>query len=115
VTQRSVNLSVPTVVLGLRLLVCTLWAASMVVTGLWLGTQYSQRGEHTAMIRFDALVGCVGLVCLGQFVFATLVADRLFPRADKRIVGMCQVLMAAGVLAATLYGLGRVVMVFTAG
>lgn len=63
------------------------------------------------MGRFDAIVGGVGLVCLGQFVFATLVADRIFPRADKRIAGMCQVLMALGVVGACGYGLIRVALV----
>lgn len=109
--QATYNSSLPTAWLGLRILFCVPWAGSLALIGLWLAANVARRAELSAMGQFDAIVGGVGLVCLGQFVFATLVADRIFPRADKRIAGMCQVLMAMGVVGACGYGLIRVALV----
>src|SRR5690606_19292153 len=61
----------------------TVWAGGLVVLGLWLVFSLAPRWS---MFGVPAKLGGLTAVVIGQFVFAQLVADRLFPGA-ARIIG----------------------------
>lgn len=71
----------------LRMAVASAWSGMLVLAGLVALLDFADRVEGAAWAgggRARAL--CMGagatLVLMGQFVFAALVADRLFPRAS---------------------------------
>ena len=64
-------------------IVATLWAGSLVVLGLWLVFSLA---PMWSMFALPAVLSGLTAVVMGQFVFAYLVADRLFPGA-ARIIG----------------------------
>jgi hypothetical protein len=64
-------------------IVATLWAGSLVVLGLWLVFSVA---PMWSMFAVPAVLGGLTAVVMGQFVFASLIADRLFPGA-ARIIG----------------------------
>jgi hypothetical protein len=68
--------------LWLRLGLASLWAALLALVGLWAVTLGPQRlpGLGTGWW----LLGLTALA-MAQFVFAALVADRLFPQASVRL------------------------------
>jgi len=61
----------------------TAWAGGSVVLGLWL---VFSAAPMWSMFAMPAVLGGLTAVVMGQFVFASLVADRLFPGA-ARIIG----------------------------
>lgn len=61
----------------------TAGAGSLVVLGLWL---VFSAAPMWSMFALPAVFGGLTAVVMGQFVFASLVADRLFPGA-ARIIG----------------------------
>lgn len=70
--------------LTVRFAAATAWAAVMMLSGLWvMFTVPSQ-----VPILRPAWCASAGLAVAagGQFVFMILVADRAFPRADRRLV-----------------------------
>jgi hypothetical protein len=88
--------------LALRLGLATTWAALLVLAGLWAMTVGSDRlptlGSGWLLLGITA-------VAMGQFVFAALVADRLFPHASVRLT------LAFEASAAAAYVAGLIVMV----
>lgn len=60
----------------------TVWAAGLVVAGLWLCWTAPGRWP-----MFAAPLACAGLTLLamGQFVFLSLVADRAFPELGRGV------------------------------
>lgn len=65
------------------MLAATAGAGSLVVLGLWL---VFSAAPMWSMFALPAVFGGLTAVVMGQFVFASLVADRLFPGA-ARIIG----------------------------
>ncbi len=65
--------------LVLRVVLATLWAGLLCVAGLWVMVDWIDR--FTAY-RWACLIGGGTALAMGQFVFAALVADRLFPRVN---------------------------------
>lgn len=88
--------------LVLRVLLATGWAGLLVLAGLWsiaVGTErLPALGQGWWVLGLTA-------VSMGQFVFAVLVADRLFPHASVRLT------MAVEGTAAAAFLSGLVVMV----
>lgn len=86
--------------LTLLTLAATVWAAVMVVGGLWLLAEGPARWPlvPTAAPRLGGVI----LVAAGQFLFMYLVADRWFPRASRVMTWPLE-------LAATLVLVGGVV------
>ena len=70
-------------------LVATPWAAAMTLAGLWLLAS-AGRGDSglSPVTRF--VLGITALAA-GQLVFMCLVADRLFPEANRRVVWWLEV------------------------
>ncbi len=62
--------------LVLRVAVAGAWAGLLVLVGLWLVLDWAVRAPGFAI---PCRLGGVTLIAMGQFVFAALVADRLFP------------------------------------
>lgn len=64
-------------------LVCaggSLWAAAMLLAGLWLLRIGSERWP---MFEVPCLVGGVACLTMGQYVLVVLVANRLFPGVGR--------------------------------
>lgn len=77
--------------LALLTLVASVWAGSLVVFGLLLVSQgVSQWISTTTGLEAGVWrwLG-VGLIMGGQFVFMFMVADRVFPRAGRRLAIWC--------------------------
>lgn len=70
--------------LTLLTLAATVWAGVMVVAGLWLLADGP--GRWPLLPPVAPRLGGVILLAAGQFLFMSLVADRWFPRADRRVV-----------------------------
>ena len=101
--------------LSLVIASATAWAVGWMVLGLWLVVA-SPAVLHSGMgsvsiplsLRFS---GGFTAVCAGQLVFLLLVADRVFPRASRRVVWPIELAVSAGlflglaVLAAQLLGI----------
>jgi hypothetical protein len=89
------------------LVLATLWAGALVVGGLWAMGPYAD--EYPTHAPVSRQVG-LGLIFAGNFVFAYLVADRLFPRASKRVTwvveGLCGACFIFCALSASLRLLG---------
>ncbi|MEN0021349.1 MAG: hypothetical protein AAF747_10750 [Planctomycetota bacterium] len=82
-----------------------LWALVMTVGGAWCLTL--GRARFAAFSDVLAASGVFWIVG-GQLVFAILVADRVFPRAARRVVVPMEILLTLSVFAAgvwTVYGL----------
>ncbi|MBL0870914.1 MAG: hypothetical protein IBJ18_10100 [Phycisphaerales bacterium] len=65
--------------LVLRVVLATLWAGLLCVAGLWVMVDWTDRFPA---YRWACLIGGGTALAMGQFVFAALVADRLFPRVN---------------------------------
>lgn len=92
-----------TVARATRLLLCTFWAGSMLLCGLWI----MMNGDRVAMelspwllddpermvrvIRMTA----IGLIAGAQFLFMFLVADDLCPDAPMLVSGFLELTMTA--------------------
>ena len=76
--------------LALRVALGTLWGAVMFVAGLALVARLAPGAAGENLLRMTG----VGLAASGMYVFTCVVADRLFPRADARLCGGVQVLLA---------------------
>jgi drug/metabolite transporter (DMT)-like permease len=76
--------------LALRIGVGTLWGAVMIIAGLAVVARYAPKYPGADFLRMTG----VGLAASGMYVFTCVVADRLFPRADTRLCGSVQVLLA---------------------
>jgi len=100
--------------LAILSLVATLWAVGLVVLGIWLialapSTVYlaSATIELGPVLR---AMGALATISAGQLVFLCLVADRLFPKASRRVVWSVELascgtlLLGIGGLAAGLVG-----------
>ena len=83
--------------LVLRVVLGSVWAGAMVVTGLWTMLADPAPWPVVAPVRW--LVGPT-LAAGGLFVFMVLVADRLFPRASRPMILMAE----AGCFAAFVAG-----------
>lgn len=71
------------ITLVVRSAACTLWAALLTITGLWVLFTIPDQWPLLKPVCF--LCGA-SLVGAGQFLFMMLVADRLFPRASRKVV-----------------------------
>lgn len=69
--------------LAMRVALATAWAGLLVLAGLWALTVGRAR---YAALEPAWLLGGLTVIAMGQFVFSALVADRLFPHADPRVV-----------------------------
>ncbi len=90
---------------GFFLVFAAAWAWLMLVVGLLLITDWSAR--MPPLRGWGVVLGAV-LLAGGQFVGAAMVADRLFPRADRRLsIGVEAVsgAVAMGLIAAAAAGL----------
>lgn len=85
----GVRLTMP---LACRVALGSLWAGLLVLVGLWLLTEWAARLESA---RGVCVLAGVTAVAMGQFVFAALVADRLFPGASIWARGAVQGLSGA--------------------
>ncbi len=74
-----------------RIVLATSWALLLGVGGVWVALEWPSRVPGNPKIW---TVGGVTSVALGQFVFAALVADRLFPRANPWVSWTLQALSA---------------------
>lgn len=91
---------------AVRAAVATTWAATLLLTGLWVAMNGPERWP---VPRELCLMGGSALLAGGQFLFLVLVADRAFPRASSRLVWGVEVLLFAAFilgLGAALYMLG---------
>lgn len=79
--------------LGARIASATLWAALVVVLGLWLEL------ERPAIMQEARVPISGGLAAIsgGTFLFMTMVADRLIPTAQRRLL-LWVLEMATGVV-----------------
>lgn len=68
--------------LVLRVAFATAWAGLLVLVGLWLALAWVDRFPQSAILWCAA---GVTLVAMGEFVFAALVAERLFPGAPAAV------------------------------
>lgn len=89
------NLSLPLVVTS-----ATAWAAGWMVLGLWLlfvapAVLAGGVGSVSLPPSLRVVAGLTA-ICAGQLVFLSLVADRLFPLASRRIVWPVELAIAAG-------------------
>ncbi|MBX9736585.1 MAG: hypothetical protein K2X32_06630 [Phycisphaerales bacterium] len=85
-----------------RIVLATSWALLLGIGGVWVALEWPSRMPGNPKIW---TVGGVTSVALGQFVFAALVADRLFPRANPWVSWTGQLL---SILA---FGVGLIVLV----
>ena len=72
------------------------WAAGLVLAGLWVLLP-APAGQ--GVVRLPAAAG-VALICGGEFVFMVLVADRVFPRAQRRAGWWLEMILLLGFLVA---------------
>lgn len=63
----------------------SLWAAALVISGALMasGTAFSAFRDYTTLLGLT-------FIGAGQFVFLVIVADRMFPRADRRLVAVVE-------------------------
>lgn len=87
----------------LRVGLASLWAGLLVFSGLWAIGDWSWRFHE---FRTGCLLVGGMLIAMGLFVFAALVADRLFPEADRRVTGAVEGVCALAAFA----GFGLVVL-----
>jgi hypothetical protein len=73
-----------------RVVLATAWAGLLVLAGLELCFTWAQRFPSA---RGLCVLGGVTVLAMGQFVFASLVADRLFPKARLWVAGAVQFLV----------------------
>lgn len=99
--RRLVSLSVVSTV-------AAVWAAVMVLLGL--GVLIDGRGALPVPESLFSFLG-LGAISGGQFVFMVLVADRLFPHANRRMTALAEV------VAFTFFsvGVGTSIYLFQAG
>jgi hypothetical protein len=76
----------------LRVVLGTLWAAVLFLTGLWCVTWVA--GVLSAY-RVPVTLGGIGLMLAATYIFGDIVASRVFPQADRTITG--SVLLIAGI------------------
>ncbi|MEQ8843563.1 MAG: hypothetical protein RIB58_01815 [Phycisphaerales bacterium] len=69
-------------------LVATVWAAGLVIAGLWL--VFSAR-PRWPMFSVPATLGGWTAMAMGTFVFMFLVADRVFPKAARTVGWVAEV------------------------
>ena len=81
--------------LTLRVLMGTLWGGVMFIAGLAVIARLAPGLPGQDLIRITG----IGLAASGMYVFSCVVADRLFPRADERLCGGVQLLLALLMLA----------------
>lgn len=74
--------------LTLRFIAATAWAAVMVLSGLWV--IFSVPTQVPILKPSWCVASGLAVAAGGQFVFMILVADRLFPSADRRLVGLVE-------------------------
>ncbi len=74
--RRSVSLAMVCLAAGV-------WAGTMVLTGLWFVFSAPLHGSMFPRAMSDT--AGVTLVFMGQFTFMKMVADRLFPRANRTL------------------------------
>lgn len=86
--------------LSMVIALATAWAAGWMVLGLWLivaspAMLHSGMGSVSipAALRWS---GGFTAICAGQLVFLLLVADRVFPRASRRVVWPVELTVSAG-------------------
>ena len=82
--------------LAARVVLASAWAALLALAGLWSIGIGAQR--LPALGRGWHVFGLTAL-CMGQFVFAALVADRLFPHASVRLAMAFEATAAVGFIA----------------
>ncbi len=73
----------------------TLWAGTLVVSGAAMASGRSP--VASSMGTLGVLAG-VTFVAAGQFVFMVVVADRLFPRVERRVRASGEAFVAAALL-----------------
>ncbi|MEA5557614.1 hypothetical protein [Nodularia spumigena] len=73
----------------------TPWALLLTVAGLWLATIGASQWPSMSA---PCLLGGLASLAAGQFVFACLVADRVFPGADRRLVLGFEILTCVALL-----------------
>ncbi|MFO0835624.1 MAG: hypothetical protein U0638_11685 [Phycisphaerales bacterium] len=93
---------------AVRAAVATTWAATLLLTGLWV---VMNGPERWPVPRELCLMGGSALLAGGQFLFLVLVADRAFPRASSRLVWGVEVLL----FAAFVVGLGAALYMLAVG
>ncbi len=93
---------------ALRTIVFTAWSLAMTVVGLWL---IWGKPLDLPMLRPVFLSLGVMSVAGGQVLFMFMVADRLFPRASPRVVGMLEICC----LSAFLAGATSFIWIYSAG
>lgn len=93
---------------AVRAAVATTWAATLLLTGLWVAMNGPERWP---VPRELCLMGGSALLAGGQFLFLVLVADRVFPRASSRLVWAVEVLL----FAAFVLGLGAALYMLAVG
>ena len=74
--------------LTVRYVAATAWAAVMVLSGLWV--MFSVPSQVPILRPAWCTASGLAVAAGGQFVFMILVADRVFPRADRRLVGIVE-------------------------
>ena len=84
---RSVRLT-RRMTVGLLAASATPWALLLAVGGLWLCAVGAERWPAMAS---PCRLGGIASLAAGQLVFACLVADRLFPGADRRLVAWVEI------------------------
>lgn len=75
---------------GLVIGIAAAWAASLVISGLWLALDLSGAIPGG---RWIVMIAGAGFIAAGEFVFLVAVADKLMPRVGRR-VGVWAVEMA---------------------
>lgn len=88
--------------LAILAVVATLWAAGLVVLGVWLLVLAPSTVRiASASIQLDSILramGALATISAGQLVFLCLVADRLFPAASRRVVWPVELASCAALL-----------------
>jgi hypothetical protein len=88
--------------LPVRVLLATLWAGLLVLAGLELAFHLGERLPGSGRL---GVVAGITSAAMGQFVFATLVADRLVPRA------WAPVRLSVQVISGAVYVVGLILLV----
>jgi hypothetical protein len=92
-----------------RVVAATAWAGVMVLSGLWIVFILPEQLPRVNP-TLSAAAG-LAIAAGGQFVFMILVADRVYPRASRRITGVAE----AAAFIAFAAGLGLAVWALTSG
>lgn len=82
------------------------WAVALTVAGLWLALA---GWKVVPAARAACVVGGAFWIVSGQLLFMCLVADRLFPRASRRLVSPLEIGTSVAVIA--LFALASVALV----